>query len=493
MKRILALIAITAVFGTASASAQTIEDALRYGLQSNVVSARSAGMGNAFTGLANDLSALYWNPAGLGQLRYSLMDVGLTSFSANTDATILGSTTSDNMSVIKFNNIGLAIPVPVNRGSLVFAAGYNRLTDFSNRTQVDVYNPYSSIQPSFFDPEPDYDMAWNLGLEDVIVDSLIDAGAPGWLAIPVFKNVQQNILIEESGGMNQWAFGGSMEVARGAYFGATFNILTGSYRYDRTFTENDVNNQHQEGILGIDNRMRNDFQQLIMRDSYEQDVDGWNFGIGFLYNYQDKFRAGVNVRTPTYYTIYEDYRQTGQSFFANDGLYYEQTWQSVTYYLNTPWQFSFGVSGSPVEWVTLSGDIDIMDYQSMEYDGSNLVNRTALNDDIRRNFRSTNNYRLGAEVNVPRTDLYLRGGFGYSNSAYKDDRNTSDYDAVSWSAGLGYFIGTSVIANVAYMNTSVSGYFYNYNEPDADVPEAAFRTERDISNGRILFSLAYRF
>lgn len=493
MKRIVTLLVLLTAYGSYSASAQTIEDALRLAVQSDVVSARSAAMGNAFTGLSDDMSALYWNPAGLGQLRWSVMDAGLTSFSSNTDATMLSTTSSDNFSVLKFNNIGLAIPVPVYRGSLVFAAGYNRLTDYSNMTRLEVYNPLSSIQPSFFDPQPDYDMAWNLGLEDIIVDSLIEAGLPGWLAIPVYKDVQQDVLIEESGGMNQWAFGASTEIAQNAYLGASFNILTGSYRWDRTFTETDVMNVHQGSILGINDRVRTDFQKMTMRDSYEQDIDGWNFSLGFLYNYQDLFRAGITVRTPTYYTIIEDYRQIGQSVFSNDGLYYEQTWQSVTYYLRSPWLFSFGLSGSPVEWITLAGDIDIMDYQSMTYEGSNLANRTALNDDIRRNFRSTSNYRAGMEINVPRTDLFVRGGFGYSNSAYKDDRNTSDYDAVTWSTGLGYLIGNSLMANVTYSTTELKNYSYNYNEPDSDVPSYAYKMDRAINNNRILFSLSYRF
>lgn len=37
-------------------------------LLNNCVGARPLGMGGAFIGLANDVNAVYWNPAGLAQI-----------------------------------------------------------------------------------------------------------------------------------------------------------------------------------------------------------------------------------------------------------------------------------------------------------------------------------------------------------------------------------------------------------------------------------------
>ena len=34
------------------------------------VGSKAMAMGRAFTGLANDVSSIYWNPAGIGMLRY---------------------------------------------------------------------------------------------------------------------------------------------------------------------------------------------------------------------------------------------------------------------------------------------------------------------------------------------------------------------------------------------------------------------------------------
>ncbi|MEI7813097.1 MAG: outer membrane protein transport protein [Ignavibacteria bacterium] len=45
------------------------------GLSLNSVGARALGMGGAFVGLANDYSTIYWNPAGIGQLKGNYIGV----------------------------------------------------------------------------------------------------------------------------------------------------------------------------------------------------------------------------------------------------------------------------------------------------------------------------------------------------------------------------------------------------------------------------------
>ena len=42
------------------------------------VGSRAMGMGGAYVGIADDYSALYWNPAGLGQIRRMEVNVGFS-------------------------------------------------------------------------------------------------------------------------------------------------------------------------------------------------------------------------------------------------------------------------------------------------------------------------------------------------------------------------------------------------------------------------------
>ncbi|MBE0645968.1 MAG: outer membrane protein transport protein [Bacteroidetes bacterium] len=474
--------------------AQIIEDALRLSHSGTLVSARSAGMGNAFVGLADDASALYWNPAGLGQLRMREFSIGLSNVGMSNDATMFGVTTNGSESGTTLTNLNLAIPFPVARGSFVVAAGYNRLLDYTGTMQIDVFNPQSSIQASLYNGDDEgLDFAWNLGLEDTLVLSYLDEGKPGWLAIPVANRVQQTIDQFEEGGLNQWSFGGSMEVAPNAMVGVSLNILSGNYRYQRSFIEKDINNVYQDVIVGIDNAPRTDFQQLELEEEWQQNLSGWNVRIGFLYNLNDKARFGVAVQTANMISVNEDYSKTGYSRFADASLSYDLTVDNNNYDITTAPVYSFGASWSPVDFATVSGDFELVDYSNLEFGETNNFNPTSLNRDIRNLFRATNNFRLGAEFNVPNTGLYLRGGFGYRYSPWEADKDKSEYDVKTISAGLGYEFENNFAIQVAYTMSNYQTFGFNYTDPDLDVPESAFLTEQKVDISRLMFGLTYRF
>jgi long-subunit fatty acid transport protein len=494
MKRAIYLTLFTIVLFSFAAQAQIIEDALRLSHSGNLVSPRSAGMGNAFIGLANDASALYWNPAGLGQLRAREFSFGLYNAGMSNDATMFSVTTNGSESATALGNISLAIPFPVERGSFVVAAGFNRLLDYTGTMRMDVFNPQSSIQASLYNGDDEgLDFAWNLGLEDTLVLSYIDEGRPGWLAIPVANRVQQTIDEFEDGGLNQWSFGGSIEVARNAMVGVSLNILSGRYSYERTFIETDVNNVWQDVIVGIDNVARTDFQRLELFEEWEQDLSGFNLRIGFLYNLEDKARFGIAVQTASMITVNEDYSKTGYSRFADANLRYELNVDNNNYDITTTPIYSFGASWSPATFATISGDVELVDYSNIEFGSTNNFSPTDLNRDIRRLFRATNNFRVGAEFLVPNTGLALRGGFGYRFSPWEEDEGSSDFDIKTISAGIGYEFGNNFALNVAYSMSTYQTYSFNYTDPDLDVPESAFLVDKNINLSRLLIGLNYRF
>ena len=45
------------------------------------VGARAVGMGGAYTGISDDYTAMYWNPAGLGQMKRREFNIGFSFFS----------------------------------------------------------------------------------------------------------------------------------------------------------------------------------------------------------------------------------------------------------------------------------------------------------------------------------------------------------------------------------------------------------------------------
>jgi long-subunit fatty acid transport protein len=477
-----------------STQAQVIEDALRLAPSPTLVNPRSAGMGNAFTGLADDASALFWNPAGLAQLRLSEFSFGLSNVGIKNNASLMGiSTPGDNSSMV-ISNLQFALPFPVARGSFVLGAGYSRIADYTGALSVDAFNPLSSIQRSLYHADnEDLDFAWNLGLEDTLVLTYQDEGRPGWLAIPVANRLQQTIDVLEDGSLNLWSFGGSIEVAPNAMIGLALNVVSGSYRFDRTFVETDVQNAHSGDIIGIDNVTRTDFQRLEIEELIDQNLSGWNMRLGFLYNYRDKARFGVAVQTAGSINVNEDYEKIGRSRFANANLSYELTALDNNYDISTPAVYSIGASYNPVDWITVAADFDLVDYSKLEFDGSNNFKTTQLNRDIRKVFRSTNNFRAGAEFRVPNTGLILRGGFGYTYSPYSEDEATTKYNITTLSGGIGYVFEGNFIVNAAFSMSSYNTFVFNYIDPDVMVPESAFTTEQDITRSRLMLGVTYRF
>jgi long-subunit fatty acid transport protein len=493
MKRF-AIILFLLTLPIAASHSQVIEDALRLAPTPSLVNSRSAGMGNAFVGLADDASAIFWNPAGLGQLRMSEFSFGLSNVGMSNNATMLGiGTTGDNSSTV-ISNLQLALPFPVARGSFVLGAGYSRIADYTGALSIDVYNPLSSIQSSLYDSNnEDLDFAWNLGLEDTLVLSYQDQGQPGWLAIPVANRVQQTIDVLEDGSLNLWSFGGSMEVAPNAMIGLALNVISGSYRYDRTFIETDIQNAHQGDIIGIDNVTRTDFQRLELEELIDQDLSGWNMRLGFLYNYRDKARFGVAIQTSGTINVNEDYEKIGRSRFANANLSYELTAYDNNYDIATPAVYSVGASFNPVDWATIAADVDLVDYSKLEFEESNNFNTTTLNRDIRRYFRSTNSFRIGGEVRIPRTSFVVRGGFGYNYSPYSDDEGKSEYDVKTFSGGIGYVFESNFAVNAAFASSTYDTFVFNYLDPDLTVPEEAFTADQSVTRTRLMLGITYRF
>ncbi len=480
MKRILH-ITLLLLLTAAAAHAQYTIDALRISQPGSVVSARSAAMGNAFTGLADDFSALYWNPAGLGQLRSPEFSLGMTYLKANNDATFLGATTSYNNSSTGLNSIGFALPFPVARGSFVLAAGYNRITDFTGALMFEGYNQHSSILNSLWDSDEYYDLAWQVGLEDTSQWS------------PITRNVLQSGDVLESGSLNQWSFGGAMEVAPNLNVGLGLNIQTGEYKWIRTFVETDPQGMNQGPIVGVGNATRSGFKRFTMDETVSQDLSGWNLKLGVLYSIPERASFGLTIQTPTTMTIKEDFTRSGHSSFVNGGnlSYSYKTYND--YEVTTPWVFTFGVSGRPVDFITVSGDVDLADYTQMEFSNSSAsdFNLSEKNKNLKKLLQATTNYRLGMELRIPRTELAVRGGYGMQFTPFKD--SPSDFDRKIISFGLGYTFEHSFSINATYVMTKYSQENLNYKDPDTQVANEYMQTNEKIDTSALMFSIAYRF
>jgi long-subunit fatty acid transport protein len=86
--------------------------------------------------------------------------------------------------------------------------------------------------------------------------------------------------------------------------------------------------------------------------------------------------------------------------------------------------------------------------------------------------------------------LRLRGGIIYNPSPYKADENTTKYDQMYYTGGLGYDIDKNVTINVAYALGDWKTFRDNYyitNLPNAST------TSESVKSSTVNVSLSYRF
>ncbi|HTP80209.1 MAG TPA: outer membrane protein transport protein [Bacteroidota bacterium] len=480
-----------ALAGSSTAVAQYAEDALRFSQFGLGVSARSLGMGNATIGVANDFSALFTNPAGLAQQRSYEFSIGLSGFDYGDNATFFGNQMKSDNSSTTLNNLGVVYPIPTSRGALTFAFGFGRIADYTTGVSFSGFNPTSSIVSSmtpttnlnslsYADQQNVFDnnMPYQLFLADF--DSV-----SGKLVPLVRDSVQQSATVLESGGVNYYSFGGAMDISRSLSIGVGLNIVSGSYSYDRQYAETDPLNVHNVYIPGV----TTDLNQFSYESTIKSNLNGFNALFGILYRKQGLMKLGLTVRTPTVYSISEDFTDAGTSSFDNGDTYSISYPGTTSYRIITPYVLSGGASFQVFDWLMLAGDAEYTDWTQLQFDSDNpdLVDE---NREIKQIFRATTNLRGGAEITLWDLGLQLRGGLIWNPSPYQADANTHDYDQLYYTAGAGIMLEQSTTLNIAYERGAWKTFRDNYY---IDNLVSASTTSEKILTNNFNATLSYRF
>jgi long-subunit fatty acid transport protein len=476
--------------GTGVATAQFAEDVLRFSMFNVAVGARAQAMGNTSIGLADDFSALFSNPAGLAQSRNYEFSIGLNQSNYSNDVAFLGRSSDSKLNVLSLNNLGLVYPIPTVRGSLTFAFGFGRVANYSTTAAFNGFNARSSIIEaltpyidirSMSASERSRLLEENIPFQTYLADT-----AGGFLFPVVYDSVQQTGAVREGGGMNSWSLGGAIDIARNFSLGATINILSGSYTYDREFTELDSRNVYT-------NQNRYDaFHRFDYFSNIKSDITGFNALFGVMFQRQGRFKLGATLRTPTFYDISERFSDEGQSEFDpnSQGVvdrFSKTNSGSTRYEVRTPAVLGAGASLRVMDWLVLAGDAEYTDWTQMEFtnDNPDLIAENRL---IKRVFEPTTNLRGGAEVTLWNLGLKLRAGFVLNPSPYKDD--PSDYDQKYYTGGIGLEVDENVSLDAAFAFGQWTTFRDNYYMQG--IPQAS-RTSEAVKTGTVNVTLSYRF
>ena len=86
-------------------------------------------MGGAYTAVSDDGFALIYNPAGLAEIRRREISFGLHERTDEIKNTFGSLASTQSTSYTSFGHFTAVYPYPTYRGSLVFAVGYEKVTE----------------------------------------------------------------------------------------------------------------------------------------------------------------------------------------------------------------------------------------------------------------------------------------------------------------------------------------------------------------------------
>ena len=476
-------VAIAVLIQSYALIAQNYNDALLLSEPGLYTGARALSMGNSYTSLSDDISGLLFNPAGIGMVKNVKLFGGFSINSFNNNTTFFNNTTNANNTSANFNQFGLLYPLPVIQGSWVFGFGYNRVKDFNSIMEFDGFNggnnsmiqtltgSYNEVAPITYDLYLSY-YDTSDGLDKTLIDGMLN----------------QSGKIKKQGSIDNWSFATSVEVAKGFFIGGTFNILSGKYKSNSDYWEDDSRNYYGMNLeLVPGDATTRDFQSFYLNDIIDWDLSGWDAQIGVLYNWINKFRFGASVKFPSYFTIKENYLVNANSYFGSG---YEYTLNPAInspakYEIKTPYEYSFGASAT-ISLLTVAADLKIMNYTEMEFtDGFDYSYLSDRNREIEDLFTTTLNYHLGAEFRIPiQIPLWGRAGFMYLPSPYAND--PSEYDKKYLTAGAGTLIDDTFGIDLAYAYGWWKDYGDNYGSNVS-------RTYQDINVNNLFLNLYIKY
>ncbi len=480
MKRTI-LYTVIAFLSYISAKAQFVEDAVRMTGSNGSISSRAAALGISYSGIADDYSALYYNPAGLSLLSKREFSIGLEFQRNSTSSDFFGSSSSIASNKVSLSHIGVVFPYKTSVGIAAIAVGYNFEHNFDNTLQFDGFNPSSSIVQSLINETTD--LKQNLAYQAFLADT----SSNGSLHSPINGNLQQTGFITERGGIHNFMVGGSLSLSESFSVGLGLATKSGSFHYARKYDETDVNNMYT--VWDSANFTTSDFSSLTLNEYLDQEFSGFSGTIGLQGRFSEAFRFGITIKTPTFYHVTETSSSSITAKFDNgfvgvpkypnnEGAFNYNN----SYDITTPFVFGLGFSYHS-GGLTATSAIEYNDMTQLEFSNA-LVEIISTNNEILRTLTGSLTYGLGVEYEIKDASVVLRGGYTgvsspYSNPNIKASRNI-------FSVGCGVYVAPNVRLDFA-------GRFSPYSQTRSNYGNSGSFVDYTISPVQVSAQLTYRY
>lgn len=445
-----------------AASAQNINDVLRYSTENIQGTARFQGLGGAFGALGGDLSALNVNPAGSAVFANGQFTISGSNYNRNNDASYFGSNRSDELNSFDINQVGAVFVFNnTNDGSpwkkLSIAVNYDLVQNMDNEIFV-AGNSNQGIDNYFLDyaqgvpfgplllQDGEYlDEAYlDIGSSLGFVDQQAFLGYFGGIIDPVdfeddnnteyisnagYTNVNQVYSKSTSGHNSKFTLNLATQYGENIYMGASINVHNVSYDELTRFSESGHDPGSEIQFVDFDNFLHTE-------------GSGFSFSLGGIAKLNETVRLGASYQSPTWYRLMDDTSQRINSDLADadiDFIDFNDINIFERYTIKTPAKLTgslalvFGVQG------LLSLDYSYQDMSSAELRPTSDPAFSSENDYISNTLGGVSAIRLGGEYRIQQVSL--RGGFRYEQSPYENGDTVGDLKG--FSAGLGYNFGGS--------------------------------------------------
>jgi hypothetical protein len=506
----------------------------------SVGTARSMGMGGAFTSLGGDMASFGYNPAGFGMYQRSEISASFGVNIANAkNYNIASYAPYQNNSVrVDVNNIGASFQVYEGTGKLTainFAFGYNKTADYNYDMGYVGPTNVSSLADAFADiansngllinsnnkiTDPrgyaDYEMnPYFWGTVMGYKAGLINKGANGWYPNEIANGalMSQYTSLQSRGSAGEFSFAFGFNFDNVFYFGASLDIHSLSRKQTLYYDEYI---SYEEGAQP--SATEYPYQLRDFNFSQRMKLEGTGVGakFGIVIRPAKALRIGFAVHTPTYYSMAYSYsaslastafnagRVPDRDDVINDYIYDEaetpilQDGGENRWTYTTPTRLLAGVSYTIGQYAVLSAD-----YQYDAYRSTKLSYAPAdtgyTNSVFHDNLRGVHTIRAGVEVKAAPW-LALRAGGGYRSKVLN-----TNYDFVAFSepvanmmwyasAGVGIRLSevTSIDLSYQYRKTQYSDYYSFYTKL-GDIPNASPLYGLDLINHNIALTFAFRF
>jgi len=424
------------------------------------VGSRAMGLGGAYVGVADDYSAMYWNPSGLGQVRRMEFNLGFSHNRVANDATFLNNDLSSNSSVSRLNSLGFVYPVPTYRGSLVFGFGFNKVRDYDGVLEIEGFNPEHAA------------------FADIVMPTY-----PDWTSAVDDSLLQQESILEE-GSRNQYTLSGAVEVQENVFVGVSMNVIRGRDDYGVHLMESDNNNLYH--IFDPDKKIMSDLDYWEYDRAIGTEFKATNFKLGLLYRMNKVVRLGATLTTNTTYTVKENWSEDWAEYYdtADEAATYDYE-SNYTYKIREPYTLGVGVSFNAAN-VLLSAAADFTDWSQAKFltdPPVASVSQAEINRTIRHDLTAVTTLRLGAEVFLPVIQARLRGGYLHLPSPYKDE--TIRPNKNFYSGGVGFLLDKQVMLDLTY----IRGQWQQESSDDLTY----YTTQEDKTFSKLIGTLSIRF